>query len=351
MNQKKFMKLDSKLIGLDQPCFLIAEVGQAHDGSLGLAHSFIDAAADVGADAIKFQTHIADAESTIDEQWRVKFSYQDKTRFDYWKRVSFNPEDWIQLSEHAKKKGIIFLSTAFSVEAFEILDKIGVPAWKVASGELSSRFLLEKFIASKKPLIISSGMSSWAELKKLSSELIEANADHCFLQCTSKYPVSLKDIGLNVIEEFRLNLSSITGLSDHSGNLDVLKTAIARGANIVEAHITFDRKMFGPDSSSSLSINEFEDLVNFRDTVYCLDSNPVNKDHISDELKELKSLFTRSVSLRKDAVAGTILTKEMLTLKKPGNGIPESDIDTLIGKVLARNVFSSRLLNPEDFIK
>ncbi|MGC8917653.1 MAG: N-acetylneuraminate synthase family protein, partial [Thermoanaerobaculum sp.] len=117
---------------LRQTPLVIAEVAQAHDGSLGLAHAFIDAAADAGASAIKFQTHIAAAESTLGEPWRVKFSPQDRTRYDYWRRMEFTEEQWVGLREHAEERGLYFLSSPFSVEAVELLERVGVAAWKVA---------------------------------------------------------------------------------------------------------------------------------------------------------------------------------------------------------------------------
>jgi N,N'-diacetyllegionaminate synthase len=122
----------------DSTCSIIAEVAQAHDGSLGMAHAFIDAAAAAGVDAIKFQTHIAAEESTAAEPWRVKFSKQDATRFDYWKRMEFAPEQWAGLKQHAEEKGLMFLSSAFSHAAVDLLRKLGMPAWKVASGELTN---------------------------------------------------------------------------------------------------------------------------------------------------------------------------------------------------------------------
>jgi len=344
------ISIDAKKIGRGKPCFIIAEVGQAHDGSLGLAHSFIDAAAYAGVDAIKFQTHIAHAESTYDETWRIQFSYEDATRFDYWNRISFNEDQWAQLAKHARDKGLIFLSTAFSLEAYELLTRLNIPAWKVASGELLSNLMIDKFIESGKPLLISSGMSTWDELKSLARKLRASNAKYCFLQCTSKYPTDIVDVGLNVIEEMRQNLGPIVGLSDHTGNLDVLKTAVARGANLVEAHITFDKQMFGPDSSSSLTVSEFKDLVDYRKLVFTLDSNAVNKDQVANELLQTRSLFMRSVALKADAKAGTVLTSDMLTLKKPANGIPESDLSSLFGRTLAKDVTARKLLKKDDLL-
>ena len=142
------------------PCLIIAEVAQAHDGSLGAAHAYIDAIADAGADAVKFQTHIAEAESTPHEPWRVKFSKQDATRYDYWKRIEFTEEQWLGLKQHADERNLIFLSSPFSIEAVDLLTRIGVRYWKIASGEVSNLPMLEHILKTRLPIILSSGMSS-----------------------------------------------------------------------------------------------------------------------------------------------------------------------------------------------
>src|SRR5438132_6125934 len=125
-------------VGAGHPCLIVGEIAQAHDGSLGVAHAFIDAIANAGADAVKFQTHIAAAESTPSEPWRVKFSTQDETRYDYWKRMEFTEPQWLGLKQHADERGLLFLSSPFSLEAVELLQRIGITSWKVASGELSN---------------------------------------------------------------------------------------------------------------------------------------------------------------------------------------------------------------------
>ena len=145
-------------------CLIIGEIAQTHDGSLGTAHAYIDAVANAGADAIKFQTHIAAAESTPGEPWRVKFSRQDATRFEYWRRMEFSQEQWHGLAAHARERGLLFLSSAFSPEAVDLLERVGVPGWKVGAGEVSNLPLLEKMARTGKPVILSSGMSDWAEL-------------------------------------------------------------------------------------------------------------------------------------------------------------------------------------------
>ena len=141
-------------------CLIIGEIAQAHDGSLGTAHAYIDAVAAAGADAVKFQTHIAAAESSPSEPWRVKFSLQDATRFEYWKRMEFTEEQWIGLKEHANSRNLIFISSPFSIEAVNLLERVGVAAWKVASGEVGNAPMLSRMISTGLPIMLSSGMSS-----------------------------------------------------------------------------------------------------------------------------------------------------------------------------------------------
>ncbi len=145
--------------------FIIAEIGQAHDGSLGILHSYIDAVAELGVDAIKFQTHIADAESSEFEPFRVKFSLQDETRFDYWKRIEFTPEQWGGIKKHCDKVGLEFISSPFSIAAVELLEILEVKRYKIASGEVSNFLMLEKIARTGKPVLLSSGMSSYGEIE------------------------------------------------------------------------------------------------------------------------------------------------------------------------------------------
>lgn len=143
---------------------IIGEVAQAHDGSLGAAHAYIDAIADAGADVVKFQTHIAASESTKQEPWRVKFSYEDDLRYDYWERMQFTQEQWKGLKDHAEDRGLVFLSTPFSVDAAKMLDRLGMTMWKISSGEVSDPWLLEFILSTKKPIIFSTGMSTEEEV-------------------------------------------------------------------------------------------------------------------------------------------------------------------------------------------
>lgn len=341
--------INGRIVGAGQPTFIVAEIAQAHDGSLGLAYSFIDAAAEAGADAVKFQTHIAAEESTIQEQFRVKFSRQDATRYEYWRRMEFTAEQWQGLARRAEERKLVFLSSAFSLAAIRLLRDIGVPAWKIASGEIASRLLLQEMITTGKPLMVSTGMSPWSEIEQTVRLLRGWNVPFCLLQCTSRYPTPLKEVGLNVIGEMRNRFDCPVGLSDHSGTVYPALAALARGCDVLELHLTLDRRMFGPDVGSSLTVDEFRMVSQARDAFTVMNAHPVDKDHTAQELMETRHLFMRSAAPTHDLPAGIVLSAEMICAKKPGTGIPAEQIGSLIGRRLARAVRSNELFSEEDF--
>ena len=340
--------IDGRPIGGDAPAFIVAEVAQSHDGSLGQAHAFIDAAAEAGADAIKFQTHIAAAESTYDEPFRVRFSRQDETRFDYWKRMEFTPEQWAGLAAHARERGLVFLSSAFSLAAVEILEALDMPAWKIGSGEFRSWTLVEAMIATGKPILLSTGMSRHAEIDEAVAVLARHGAPFALLQCTSAYPTPLERVGLNVMADLAARHGCPVGLSDHSGTPYPALAAMARGAALIELHVAFDRAMFGPDVPASVTFGELRGLAEARDAFSVMDANPVDKDAMAAELEALRGAFTKSLAPVRRLPAGTVLDADMLTLKKPGSGLSAERLDNVVGRRLARDVAPEHLLKEDD---
>lgn len=329
-------------------CLIIGEVAQSHDGSLGMAHAFIDAIADAGADAVKFQTHIARAESTPAEPWRVKFSKQDVTRYDYWKRMEFSEEQWLGLKQHADERGLLFLSTPFSSDAIELLSRIGMTVWKVASGEVGNLPMLEQIAVFGQPVILSSGMSDLKELDDAIQMLERAGNRRAVLQCTSAYPCPPEKVGLNMLDVFRKRYSCSVGLSDHSGTIFPGLAAATLGAEVVEVHVAFSREMFGPDVSSSLVTSELAQLVHGIRSIEKMVANPVDKDAMADQLSPLRGMFTKSIVVDADLAEGTVLERSHFKLKKPGTGLPASKIDTLIGKSLRRDVKADELISIND---
>lgn len=328
-------------------CFIMAEVAQTHEGSLGQAFAFIDAVAASGADAIKFQTHIADAESTPAEPFRVKFSRQDATRYDYWKRMEFTPAQWQALAGYATSKGLVFLSSPFSQEAVELLDPL-VPAWKVGSGEVNNLPLLETMAKTGKPVLLSSGMSTWAELATSVALLESYHVPIVLFQTTTQYPTPPEYLGLNVLQEMRQLFQCPVGLSDHSGHIAAGLAAYTLGARFLEVHVTLSPWMFGPDVSSSLTVEGLKELVSGVRFLENAMRHPVSKDAMAQQLGELRQMFCKSVVPRRDLPAGTLLQSGDLTVKKPGLGIPAEQLSLLYGKRLKRNLVRDEFFSLAD---
>lgn len=329
-------------------CIVVGEVAQAHDGSLGFAHAFIDAIARAGADAVKFQTHIASEESTPGEPWRVPFSPQDRTRYDYWKRMEFAEEAWRGLKRHADDRGLWFLSSPFSAAAVDLLDRVGVAAWKIASGEASNFPLLERIGRDGRPILLSTGMSAIAEIDRAVASVQVRNASLAVLQCTSSYPCPPEKVGLNMIPFFRARYGCAAGLSDHSGTIYPGLAAAVLGAEVLEVHVTLSPEMFGPDVPSSVTTADLAKLVEGVRFLEKMLNHPVDKDASAGEAAPLRRLFTKSVVARVDLAAGTTLSLDHLTAKKPGTGIPAARLADLLGARLRRDLKADDILTEED---
>jgi N-acetylneuraminate synthase len=341
-------RIGNQSIGHGKPCFIVAEVAQAHDGSLGMAHAFIDATAVAGANAVKFQTHIAAAESTAEEPWRTKFSRQDASRYDYWKRMEFTAEQWQGLKRHADERGLIFLSSPFSFEAVELLNQVSVTAWKVPSGEIANTPLLDQMLATGLPIILSTGMSPLNEIDHAVQRVKDADVPLVLLQCTSVYPCPPEKVGLNMISFFRERYGCALGLSDHSGTIYPGLAAAALGIQLLEVHVTLSREMFGPDVEASITTTELRQLVEGIRFIEKMMANPVDKDTMAQDAKELRAAFTKSIVAQKELPAGTVLREADLTLKKPGTGMPAARLPEIIGRRLKRPLAANTLLSEED---
>ncbi|ARO28763.1 N-acetylneuraminic acid synthase NeuB family protein [Rhizobium sp. NXC14] len=342
------MKIEESQIGNGFPCFIIGEIAQAHDGSLGAAHAYIESVAKSGANSVKFQTHIAEAESTPDEKFRVKVFPQDATRYDYWRRMEFSKEQWAGLFDHARQKGLIFLSTPFSFEAVELLDRLGVPAWKVGSGEVGNLPMLEMMARTGKPILLSSGMSSWSDLDDAFAVIKKHGAEIALFQCTTAYPCPPDKVGLNLIGEMKLRYGVPVGLSDHSGTIYPSLSAVTLGANLIEVHTVFSKECFGPDVAASVTTKELQQLVDgirFTETMMMA---PMDKDHEAEEKKELSILFGKSLYCKTGLRKGHILTPQDIALKKPGTGMPARMLDNAVGKILKRDYLAGEQLKESD---
>ncbi len=329
-------------------CLIIGEVAQAHDGSLGMAHAFIDAIASAGADAVKFQTHIAAAESTPAEPFRIKFSAQDFDRYAYWKRMEFTLEQWHGLAAHARERGLVFLSSPFSLEAVDLLEKVDVPMWKIASGEVTNAPMIERILETGRPLLVSTGLVALAELDELVRRIQTRSVPLAVLQCTTAYPCPPEKIGLNLIPFFRERYHAFVGLSDHSGTIVAGLAAATMGIDVLEVHVTLTRDMFGPDVVASVTTAELRQLTDGIRFVERMRDHPVDKDETFRDARPLRELFGRSLVARTVLKAGTMVRATDLAFKKPGTGIPAADLERVIGKRMKRDVHEDCLLQWED---
>lgn len=334
---------------VDRP-LVVAEVAQAHDGSLGTAHAFVDAVARAGADAVKFQTHLAHAESTRDEPWRVRFSPQDATRYEYWERMAFTDEQWAGLRRHAADAGLAFVSSPFSLEAVALLDAIGADALKVASGEVPNLDLVAACGATGRPVVLSSGMSPLAELDAAVDRLRGTGAPFAVLQCASSYPCPPEEVGLDQLAALRARYGVEVGLSDHSGTIYPSLAAVALGARVLEVHVTLSREAFGPDVASSVTTTELAQLTEGARFIATALAHPVDKDVAAAARADLRTVFTRSLVVATDLGEGHELVAADLLAKKPGGGLPPDARDRLVGRRLRRPLAADAPIHEDDLL-
>ncbi len=328
--------------------YIIAEIAQAHDGSLGILHSYIDALASTGVDAVKFQMHIAEAESSLQEPFRVNFSYEDKTRLEYWKRTSFTLQQWKDIKKHCEEVGLEFICSPFSNLAIDWLEELNVKCYKIGSGEVNNLLMLSKIANTGKDVIVSSGMSSFQELDETVDFLKQKNVKFSILQCTTSYPTSPENYGFNVIQELKERYGVTVGFSDHSSDISTCIAAAALGAEILEFHVVFHKEMFGPDAKSSLTIEETKTLVASVKKISTAMQNPVDKNDNSKYF-DLKQIFEKSLAVNKDLKIGDTITFDDLEAKKPKDqGISANAFKTILGKKLITDKKKWDFLNYND---
>lgn len=315
--------------------YIIAEIGNTHEGSLGLAKQFMKAAKECGVDAVKFQTHIFEAESLPSAPNPPYF--KDETRKEYFERTAFSLHQWIELKAYANKElGLDFMSSPFSLEAVDLLESIEMEAFKIPSGEVNNLPLLEKVGRTGKKVLLSSGMSSWEEIDEAVKALKDNGCkDLVLLQCTSEYPCPADQSGLNVIQEMRSRYEQDglkVGYSDHTMGIAIPIGAVVLGATVIEKHFTLSNKMYGSDAKNSIEPEEFKRLVDeIRDLDLALGST-VNKNEKVKELTHMKMTFEKSIVSVQPIKRGETITMDKLGFKKPGDGIQAKYYKDVLGK-------------------
>jgi N-acetylneuraminate synthase len=324
---------------------VIAEVGSVHDGSLGNALRLVDAASECGVDAVKFQTHIADAETLADAPSPTFFDAEP--RAEYFRRTAFTLDQWSRVKRRCEEREVMFLSSPFSEQAVDLLEGLGVLQYKVASGEVTNLPMLQKIARLGKPVLLSSGMSSWEELDRAVGVLRQDQVALTVLQCTTEYPCPYERVGLNVMLEMKQRYGTPVGLSDHTLTPYASLAAVALGASVVERHFTFSRKMYGSDAPHSLEPPELAELVRGIRAIEAMLAGPVDKDDLGP-FREVKKVFEKSVVSTVEIPAGSVLTREMLAIKKPGTGLSASRLESVLGRRTTRAIRAGVPLLPSD---
>lgn len=328
---------------------IIVEVGQAHEGSERQAHAYIDEVSAAGADGIKFQLHLASEESSNDDIFRNELRYCKESRHEYWERVELPLPVIEDLIEHSHEKSLSIGFSTFSLQGLRLLESLGIDFLKVGSGEALQPWFLRKAAESELPIILSTGMSSRHEIAMGIQTLSKADREVTLLQCTSRYPASASDVGLNLLEDLRQEFGVPVGLSDHSGELFAPITALADGAAMVEIHGTFSKKTQLPDARSSLELSEIAVLCEYRNYLSILRSNPVDKDAVAINLSEMRTLFGRSLATRVELSPGDVVRQDQIYFAKPGGGLEPHLLEEHIGKTVQKTVRARDILRREDF--
>ncbi len=328
--------------------YIIAEIGNSHEGSLGLAKKFIESVKETGANAVKLQTHIFEFESVKNAP--KPYYFKDESREDYFKRTSFTLNEWKELFSFSKSIGLDFISSPFSIEAFNMLEKINIDGYKIASGEITNIPLIERISKSNKKIFISSGMSSNKEINAAIKILKQNKSDFVLMQCTSIYPCPPEKSGLNIISQFIKDFGeNKIGFSDHTEGIGVSLASIAIGAKYLEKHFTLSKKMYGSDAKFSLEPDEFKTMVKEIRNIEKSVNSPVDKDSISIELIEMKQTFEKSLVYINNLKQGQKLELKDIGYKKPGNGISASEIRSVIGRKLKKTTKKDEQINYKDF--
>ena len=327
---------------------IIAEIGVNHNGCLETAKKMIDRAKISGADYVKFQSFVA---SSLVTKNALKSDYQkvsenDKsTQLEMLSELEFNNEQFDQIFKYCKIKNIGFLSTGFDFQSMEILKSYDMDYIKVPSGEITNLPMLQYVSKLKKPIILSTGMSTIKEiddaLKILYSNGVKNN-NITLLQCTSEYPTPLSQANLNIIPELRKIFDISVGFSDHTIGFEAALGAVALGASIIEKHFTLDKSQKGPDHKTSIEPEEFKKMVNFVRGIETALGSSIKKPTIAEEKNKI--IVRKSIVAKKKINKGEIFDENNLTTKRPANGISPMMIESIIGKKSKRDFEQDELI-------
>ncbi len=340
------IQIGTRRIGEKEPVFIIAEAGVNHNGDIELARQLIDVAAEAGADAVKFQTFRAEelvTPTAAKAKYQIETTGAEESQFDMIKRLELSAEAHRELISRCSQRGILFLSSPFDVESADLLEALGVPAYKIPSGEITNWPFLEHIASKKKPIILSTGMSDLQEVQQAVAVLRGAGCSElAVLHCTSNYPAPPASVNLRAMQTLATALGTPVGLSDHTMGIEVALGATALGASIIEKHFTLDRSLPGPDHQASLNPCELQSMVQGIRVVQSALGNGHKEPALAEQ--EVKDVARRSIVARCTIQAGTAIAREMLAFTRPGTGIPPSEYKRLLERRAARTIPAETLI-------
>lgn len=334
------VKINKRIIGKNQPVFIIAEAGINHNGDLNRAKQMVKTAAEIGADAIKFQTGKV-SETIIRKAPKAKYqenhSRPKETQYQMLKKLEFTEKQWLELAGFAKKVNIIFFSKPSYEGAVDLLVKMGVPLMKIGSGDITYLTLLHRVARTGLPIILSTGMSTLGEIEDaLNIIYSEKNKNIILLHCTSNYPVNYTDINLNAMATLKQAFQVPVGYSDHSSGITVPIAAVSLGACVIEKHFTLDKNLPGPDHKASLEPREFKEMIQAIRIVEQVLGSSIKKPVFAEE--EMKDIVRKSIVAKNNIKKDEIITENMLSYKRPGTGIPQIFLNMIVNRKSRRNI-------------
>lgn len=339
-----------RVVSGNSPCFIIAEAGVNHNGSLRLAKKLVDAAKNAGADAIKFQTFKTEdlvTEGAATASYQKKNTGKKESQFKMLKKLELSEKDFIKLKKYCDKKNILFLSTPHTENAIDFLEQLRAPAYKVASGDLTNLPLLEKISKKKKPIILSTGMATLKEVREAVKVIKnQGNNKIILLHCTTNYPCPLREVNLRAMLTLKEKFNLLVGYSDHTEGVLVPTMAVAMGALVIEKHFTLDKNLPGPDHKASLEPKELKVMVKMIRTTEQILGSGIKKPTKSEE--KIKKITRKSIAAKTDIKKGQKITKNMLIIKRPGTGIEPKYLNRVIGRVVKRSKKKDDLIKFKD---
>lgn len=324
--------------GVDGLPLIVAEIGGNHGGRLALALEMVDAATASGAHAVKFQTYVTD-----------RFVSRSHPSYEEFAREALSFDELAVVAQHCRARNIVFFSTPFDEDSADLLESLDVPAFKIASGDLTHLSLLRHVAAKGRPVLLATGASTGAEIDAAVAVVRQVSeAELVLLHCVSAYPAPDEEINLRVIPELARQYGVAVGFSDHTVGIEVALAAVALGAQVIEKHFTIDQSLAGGDNAMSVTPDEMAALVKGSRRIPAALGDGVRRLTASE--RRLLPALRRSLTLRRPLAAGEAVAREDLIAVRPGTGIDPGHLDAVVGRRASRDLPDGRLLEPADLV-